>query len=212
MKPLICFDWDGTMVNSMALCVAEVRLAMKRLGLPEPSVEDCKWCNGPSYEETVTHLNIPPELARTYIDERMKANVELCNDYNELYPGIREMLEALQGKAELCIVSNGHRGYIEHCMRTFRVGQYFTRIEAAQIGRTKTQALQEILDAYPGVPAIMVGDRFGDLQAGRNCGIPTLAACYGFGNETEWAGADLRADSAEEMTVLLKAFIEKGGV
>jgi len=53
----------------------------------------------------------------------------------------------------------------------------------------------------------MVGDRLGDITAGKANGIPTVAACYGFGNEEEYAQADYRADSAEEMTTLLKKLL-----
>jgi len=54
---------------------------------------------------------------------------------------------------------------------------------------------------------VMVGDRLGDITAGKANGIPTVAACYGFGNEEEYAQADYRANSAEEMTALLKKLL-----
>ena len=30
-RPLILFDWDGTLADSMALCVAEVKAALARM-------------------------------------------------------------------------------------------------------------------------------------------------------------------------------------
>ena len=33
-KPLICFDWDGTLCDSMELCIHENRMVLERLGLP----------------------------------------------------------------------------------------------------------------------------------------------------------------------------------
>ena len=34
MKPVICFDWDGTLCDSMELCIHENRMVLERLGLP----------------------------------------------------------------------------------------------------------------------------------------------------------------------------------
>ena len=45
MKPVIFFDWDGTIVDSMDLCVEGVLVTMRKMGLPEPSVALCEACN-----------------------------------------------------------------------------------------------------------------------------------------------------------------------
>ena len=34
-RPVIFFDWDGTLADSMPLCIAEVRLALERMNMPE---------------------------------------------------------------------------------------------------------------------------------------------------------------------------------
>ena len=35
MQTLICFDWDGTLADSMNLCVAEIRQALITMHLPD---------------------------------------------------------------------------------------------------------------------------------------------------------------------------------
>ena len=35
MKPVIFFDWDGTLADSMNLCVAEIRQALITMRLPD---------------------------------------------------------------------------------------------------------------------------------------------------------------------------------
>ena len=41
----------------------------------------------------------------------------------------------------------------------------------------------------------MVGDRLGDIRAGQENGLPTIAACYGYGNDAEYNQASLGAGS-----------------
>ncbi len=49
----------------------------------------------------------------------------------------------------------------------------------------------------------MIGDRLSDIQSGRANALPTIAACYGYGSEAEYAQADHRAESPAALTCLL---------
>jgi len=64
-----------------------------------------------------------------------------------------------------------------------------------------------MLDELQPERAIMVGDRLGDLTAGRSCGLPTVAACYGFGTPQEWQEATWQARDMQEMQRVLEKFI-----
>ena len=207
MKPVIFFDWDGTIVDSMDLCVQGVLTAMRKMGLPEPSIELCRACNGPTFEETAPMLGIPPERAREYYDIRFAAEDELCKTVNKPYEGVGHMLRALLPHAQLCVVSNGQRKYIDQCMEIFGLQGLFSRVEGAAPGRSKPQALQQMLDEIRPERAVMVGDRLGDLMAGKACGLPTVAACYGFGTPEEWQEATFQAHDMQELQRVLEAFI-----
>ena len=71
-KPVIIFDWDGTIADSMDLCVEEVRRALEDLKLPPVSEALMRACNGPTFAETVPMLGIPDELAEPYMELRQK--------------------------------------------------------------------------------------------------------------------------------------------
>ena len=57
--------------------------------------------------------------------------------------------------------------------------------------------------------AIMVGDRIGDIRAGKDNGLPTIAAAFGYGNDSEFAEATQRADTMEELQALLLRFAKE---
>ena len=51
MKPIIFFDWDGTLADSMNLCVAEIRQALITMRLPDLPDDVLRQCNGPTFEQ-----------------------------------------------------------------------------------------------------------------------------------------------------------------
>lgn len=208
-KPVICFDWDGTLCDSMTLCVEELRLTLQRMGLPVPPDEVLRRCNGPTDEEAAAIIGIPGDRVAEYMDIRLHAGLELCPAVNHLFPGAKEMLEALLGKAELCVVSNGQREYIDLCIKLFGLEGIFLRTEAFRRGRSKAQALAEVLADLKPELVWMVGDRLGDIGAGKANGIPTVVARYGYGTPDEWAAADIQARTVEELTALLLEAVTK---
>lgn len=207
-KPVICFDWDGTLCDSMRLCIEELRLTLKRMGLPELPDKVLGRCNGPTYEEAAAIVGVPVERIGEYTDIRLKAGLELCPTVNHLFPGIREMLETLRGKATLCVVSNGMRDYLDLCQRSFGTEGIFERMETFRHGRSKAQALGEVLADLKPERVWMVGDRLGDIEAGRANHIPTVVACYGYGTPEEWAVADMRARTVGELSALLTELVQ----
>lgn len=202
-KPMILFDWDGTLADSMNLCIEGVRGALEKLGLPPVSEEVMRSCNGPTFDETIQILGIPESLAETYKTTRMELELAACPVVNHLFPGIRDMLLRLKERAELCIASNGGAEYLTVCCRTFGLEGVFSRIEAFQRGRVKAQAVAEILADMKPSFAVMVGDRLGDVNAGKANGLKTICCAYGYGTEEEWRQADQIAATVAELEKML---------
>ena len=205
MRPVIFFDWDGTLADSMGLCIQELRLTLEELGLPVPDNACLARCNGPTYEESVGILEIPDALAARFLETRLRVEVELAPVWQRLFPGIREMLAVLSQRADLVIMSNGLADYLRVSTEAMDVAQYFARIQPMIPGKTKTQALEMTLTQMCPRQAVMVGDRRGDMLAGKANGLPTIAACYGYGLPDEWALADRQAYSVEQLTQMLLA-------
>ena len=178
MKPVIFFDWDGTLADSMNLCVAEIRQALITMRLPDLPDDVLRQCNGPTG--------------------------------NRLFPGVREMLQTLREYADLCIVSNGEHDYIALCLQVFGLTDVFVRTATSVPGRTKGENLRALLDDLRPERAVMVGDRLGDIRAGQENGLPTIAACYGYGNDAEYNQASLRAESVADLTRQLVDFCRTG--
>lgn len=208
-KPVICFDWDGTLCDSMELCVNENRMTLELLQLPPVPESVLRRCNGPTFEEAAPMLGVPEERMAEYCRVRLACALELVPQVNRLFDGARELLAALAPHAELCIVSNGTAEYIARCKDVFHLYGVFSRTVTCRPDRTKTQNLAALLSEMQPDRAVMVGDRLGDIRAGKANGLPTIAACFGYGNEDEWAEADMRAGTMQELQQMLLEFCRK---
>ncbi len=207
-KPVIFFDWDGTLCDSMELCIRENRDTLLTMGLPDQPDEVLRQCNGPTFEEAAPIIGIPADRLEEYCGIRQEIALALVPQVNRLYPGAKEMLHALRKKAVLCIVSNGTKEYLDLCQQQFGLVGVFHRVTASRPGRTKTQNLAALMEELAPERAVMVGDRIGDIRAGQQSGLPTIAAAFGYGNDAEYAQATWRADTVEDLQAMLLRFCE----
>ena len=206
MKTVIFFDWDGTLCDSMELCIRENRMTLEKMGLPAQPEETLRACNGPTYREAVPILGVPAERTEEYCRIRLATALSILPEINRMYEGARALLLALQPHAELCIVSNSSAEYLQMCLRTFGLEGVFRCVAAAQPGRTKTQNLAALMDELQPERAVMVGDRRGDIAAGQNNGLPTIACDYGCGSPEELACAAHHAADVQELAAMLQRF------
>lgn len=124
-KTAIFFDWDGTLADSMPLCIEQIRRTLEELNLPPRTNAELARCNGPTYQESVALLDIPAEKAEDYLRTRQRIEMEIVPTWQRLFPGIKELLQALSGQAELVVVSNGLRDYLRLSMEVTGTAGFF---------------------------------------------------------------------------------------
>jgi len=203
---MILFDFDGTLVDSMELCVKELEETFKAMGLPVPPRSMLEKCNGPTHEEAADLLGLPKPLHLEYARIRNGFQMALMPSCQQIYPGIVDLLKALSACACLCIVSNGRQEYIDKSVDNWGIRHYFLKALGGRPGVTKAQLIAELLQEYRPVRAVMIGDRLTDIRAGRENGLYTIAAAYGFGSPEEWREADRKADTVDELFNLCLQF------
>ena len=204
--PAIIFDFDGTLIDSSRLCVAELRETYREMNLPAPSQAILEAVNGPSHEEAAGLLGVPEELQAEFCKIRGKYQMALLTSCQRIYPGVKEMLNTLSACADLFIASNAGQGYIDRSLAHWNIGKYFVRAKGGDPAHTKGQLVGSILKECRPLSAVMVGDRQSDILAGKENGLYTVAACYGFGSPEEWRDADKQAATVEELTDICLQF------
>ncbi|MEG2930633.1 MAG: HAD hydrolase-like protein, partial [Ruthenibacterium sp.] len=108
-----------------------------------------------------------------------------------LYDGVREMLQTLQSAGfALCLATSKAKHFAHTILAYFGLTELFAYVGGENLDCgivTKADVIRDVL-AQPCVqacPAVMVGDRFYDLEGARLCNLPPIAVLYGYGSAEE---------------------------
>ncbi|MCL2545113.1 MAG: HAD family hydrolase [Clostridia bacterium] len=198
LLPLIVFDLDGTLLDSYEMALRTHARVIEAMGLPPASHALLESLNGPPLEGLCSLLGLPPER----MDELEATVSRIENEHvpvlSRLFPGVPEMLAALQGAATLCLLTNSLPAYLELACEATGIGKYFAERAASTPGISKAERIRRWMEAR-GLPrTLVVGDRPTDISAGREAGAWTLAVTYGCGAADQLTHADAAASTVAE--------------
>lgn len=189
MKPryeLIIFDWDGTLMDSVAKIVRCFTAAVDDVGAPHPGEDATRHVIGLGLAEAVATLL--PRLdveTRAQVVERYRQHfLHLDQTEMPLFPGVSEGLESLVAQGYLLAVATGKaRRGLDGVLRDTGTAHLFcaTRCADEAFSKPHPRMLEDILE-QTGIEtskALMVGDTTYDMLMARHAGMDSLAVTYG---------------------------------
>lgn len=209
----VIFDLDGTLLNTLEDLMDSVNYALGICGMPGRSYEEIRHFLGNGIERLLERAvpngseNLQFERAYTLFREHYGVH---CNDKTDLYPGIRELLDALKRDGFLmAIVSNKYYEGVQILKE-----QYFKDYLQVAIGEregirkkpapdTVLAALKEL--KVPKEKAVYVGDSEVDIATAENTGMDCIIVGWGFRTraEQEAAGGKVFVEKPMEILQLL---------
>lgn len=183
---LLIFDWDGTLMDSIATIVACTRATLEDLDLPSLPDEAIRGTIGLGLRETMEVLcpGGGDEVFSRVLECYRKHWLATYRDQPLLFEGVREMLEALAEDGYLLAVATGKsRRGLDHVLAETSLAQVFhaTRTVDEAFSKPHPKMLLDILDEL-GVPArsaVMIGDTTYDLEMARSAGTASIGVCSG---------------------------------
>ena len=125
-------------------------------------------------------------------------------------PGINDLLQSLQGRFLLAVVSSRSERSTRAFLRQFDLEKYFQVIVTGQTCRQSKPHPQPLLYAAQLLQVdistcVMIGDTTVDIRAGKRAGCRTVGVLCGFGEEPELrrAGAHVILSSPIELREIL---------
>jgi phosphoglycolate phosphatase len=212
---LIVFDLDGTLADSLPDIANAANYACRRLGLPEHPAAAIKQMIGGGERKLVERFLGPgqegllEEAFGLYLDYYRRH----CGDLTRLYPEVKETLSLLRGK-KMAVLSNKRQSLSEQVLRVTGIFPFFAAIRGGGEEmplKPSPEPLLALIREVQGDPSrtLMVGDKPGDVLAGKGAGTLTLGVTYGYGEPSAVmaAGPDFLADHFAAITgiVLLKS-------
>lgn len=210
-KKAILFDLDGTLTDSGEGIINCAILALEHFGLPIPSREAMRVFVGPPLQETFISHGVPADRAEEAVAVYRSRYVPIGKYENVPYPGIRELLEALQSKGyPLYVATSKPEEMSIDILNHFDLAKYFTRICGASLDfsrNTKESVIAHLLETSgESGNMVMVGDTKFDVLGAKHHGIPCIGVSWGYGEVEDMVGAGAAAivDTPEELLALLE--------
>ncbi|MFD1256859.1 HAD family hydrolase [Mucilaginibacter terrae] len=176
----VIFDLDGTIANTLPLCIAAFRKSIEPLLQRSVSDEEIIASFGPSEEGTIRKL-IPE-----HEEEGVKAYVQNYADMHDTCPvafeGIKELLELLKDNGvKLAMITGKGQHSTRISLDRFSLAEYFEILETGSPeGPNKVNGLINVLDRLNSniTNTIYVGDASSDITYCQQLTIPIAAAAW----------------------------------
>ncbi|HYG63670.1 MAG TPA: HAD-IA family hydrolase [Thermoanaerobaculia bacterium] len=183
---LIVFDWDGTLMDSLATIVACSRAVMRELELGDLLEPDIRRTIGLGLRESM-ELLVPgcdDALYARILQSYRKHWLASYRDEPVLFEGVAGMLRELAGDGYLLAVATGkgRRGLDHDLAQTCLTGVFHaTRTVDEAFSKPHPKMLLDILDELGVKPgrAVMIGDTVYDLEMARSAGTAAVGVCSG---------------------------------
>lgn len=183
---LLIFDWDGTLMDSIARIVNCFGSACADAGLPVPPEPAMRHVIGLGLNEAVDVLlpGVDNALRERVVARYREHFLHIDQTAMPLFDGVRAGLEELAGCGYLLAVATGKsRRGLDRVLQETGMGSLFvaTRCADEAFSKPHPKMLHDLLD-YTGLRsehALMVGDTTYDLEMARTATMDSLAVSYG---------------------------------
>lgn len=209
----VLFDLDGTLTDSSASILNCVRYALNKMHWEIPDETVLKKFLGPPLDYSYAEFcGMNAEQVRETVTLHRERYKEYCVTENLLYDGICGVLERLQTAGlRLAVATSKPERFSVPILEGFGIKSFFTAVCCAPANGADVGKAAVIKNALAACGeddlsrAVMIGDRFYDIEGAKAVGIASIGALYGYGSreELEKYGADYIAESPDEIVKII---------
>jgi phosphoglycolate phosphatase len=214
----VLFDLDGTIIDSSVPFVTSMNHALAAHGQAPRTPAELLPYLGPPIRLTIAELvgddaQLGDALLATYRKHYVRTSAETTT----VYPGLRELLADLHGRAPLAVATSKVATSAVMLLEHLGLAQLFEVISGpleTALAEPKSVTVARALDALRGLEGaapggisspVMIGDRLYDVEGAGEHGVPTIGVLWGAGSEAELraAGAWKLVSRPDEIPPLL---------
>ena len=218
MVKAVVFDFDGTLCDTGVGVKKSAKYALDAFGIKAPEWEELDFFIGPpllvTFQERFNQSVTDAEKLVKKYRERY-TNIGLYE--SEFYNGIPQLIKDLKSQGfKLGIASSKPINYVEELLIKADLQTYFDYISAVSFNadcESKQSILERCLNELGVEPndAIMVGDRFYDMDGARGAGVDSVGVLWGFGSKFELieSGATYVIDKIQDIESIALGMYER---
>ena len=201
-KTVICFDLDGTLVDSSEAHVRAYGFAFQKHNLPSKSYSEIISKFGQTAEQII--LQLFPKLSDKKLPEIVNDKIEffISNTFKLVKPfsGVSEALKKLNEKYALALISNSTPDEILLALKQVKIpSKTFSVIlgKGNMEPKPSPDAIKKIEHKTGSRVEFVVGDTVYDIKTGKNAGKKTIAVLTGI--------HDIQTLGNENPTMIIKS-------
>ena len=207
-KPCVLFDFDGTLADTKPHIVGTATEVLRGFGLTDDEIGDAGRLVGPPFPAAFSLVYGLSEEDAAEVTRRYRAIYgNLGPEAFPLFDGIRELLCDLhEAGRRLAITSSKNERLVRKALAETGIGALFDAVVAAHdpkhVGKEHLVASSLEALGCQAADAVMVGDRFYDIEGARANGVASLGVYLGNTakpGELEHAGATACVSSVADM-------------
>ena len=191
---LVIFDWDGTVMDSVARIISCVKTAQHRGQLPPSSDQQIKNIIGLSLDAAMLALypTLDEQQLKDMVDAYREEYVENDSTPTPIFDQLESVLIALkQRDIKIAVATGKGRGGLERVIEVSGLGHYFCDTVCASDAKSKPDPqMIDILLSRLNIKredALMIGDSTLDMAMARSAGIDAVGVTYGVHTREELA-------------------------
>ncbi len=209
MYSTILFDLDGTLTDPAEGITNSVAHALRRLGIEPPERSELLKFIGPPLKDSFMKYYCLSEEEAVLAIEYYREHFRPVGIFeNEVYEGVREMLESLKASGKRIILATSKpEEFACRILVHFDLDKYFDLAAGATMDSTRVAKADVIKYALESAKitdlenCVMVGDRSHDVIGAMKLGIDSIGVLYGYGDrdELESAGVTYIAETVADI-------------
>jgi len=196
------FDFDGVIIDSRQPVETAINGALRAHGFaPRSAAETARFIGPPALSAfaELTGAAADSELVAACVATYHDIFAQVYLEQTQLVDGMSELLRSLT--LPLALATSKVRQFVAPLLEQF--GLEFSVVSAPELDEPKAETVARAQQALGARHAVVVGDRYYDIDAARACRLRAIGVTWGIGDRDELRDADIIVERPAELHALL---------
>lgn len=179
---LLCFDYDGVIVDSFAVLLSYCQQAQRAVGAGRyPQPEDLQTIPSMTFDAFGEHIG----LDRDACDRFSEAVYALQREHGwpvAPFDGIAPVLAELSAAHAIVVVTASDSATVSDSLAAHGLRAHVAQVLGGESGLGKAQRIEQAMRAlgHGRADTWMIGDAISDIREGKRAGVRTAAVTWGY--------------------------------
>ncbi|MDD5676832.1 MAG: HAD hydrolase-like protein [Kiritimatiellae bacterium] len=179
MRPLVLFDYDGVLVDSLDYFIDAFLDACHEHGCHQVRTRD-DFLNlfDINFYDGMAKVGLTGKL-RHAVYRGMAERLKMKSGKYSFFKGIPEALREAAEFADIYVISSNDSRVVQEFLDAHNLSLY-REVLGADKDTSKVRKIRGVSSRHPNVPAIYVGDTTGDILEAREAGVISVGVAWGW--------------------------------